>query len=88
MTRSINNLSDRELLEEIFKAQQEDHQKINKINSRQRFQFAMGVLKWTFYIAVAVGLYAFVQPYIENVTGVYSTLKEGAANINEIKSDI
>jgi hypothetical protein len=82
------NLTDRQLLEEIYKAQQEDHQKINRINRRLRFQFTMGILKWVFYISLAVGLYAFVQPYVENVTGIYSSLKEGAESINEIRSDI
>ncbi len=88
MIKSPHKLTDRQLLEEIFKAQQEDHQKISKIHSRIRFQFIFNVLKWVLYIGIAIGLYTFAQPYIENTFRIYQNLKEGAESLNEIRSEL
>lgn len=88
MSKSIKHLSDRELLELVYKAQQEDHQKIIKIHNRIKIQFAFNILKWAFYIGIAVALYILSQPFIQSSIEIYQNLKEGVDSINQFRSDL
>ncbi len=88
MTKSPKNLTDRELLESLYRLQQEDHEKIVKIHKRIRFQFIFNILKWILYIGIAVGLYTFIQPYIQNTLSIYQELRTGAENLSEIRNEL
>ena len=86
--KSLEKLTDRELLEAIYKAQQQDHQKIVKIHNRIKIQFAFNILKWVFYIVLAVIIYILSQPFIQSSIEVYQNLKEGVDSLNEIRSEL
>jgi hypothetical protein len=88
MSKPIENLSDRELLEEVYEQQIEQGKKINSIHKRYRFQFIFGIFKWIIYIGLAVGLYAYLQPFIENITNTYSNLQESAETIGELRAKL
>jgi len=82
---SFKEKSDRELLEELYLLVQENRKDIKKLRSRIRWQNIVGILKWVIYIGIAIGLYAYLQPFIISIGETFSSLKEGAASIEDLK---
>ena len=88
MSKSTENLTDRELLEEVYETQIEQGKKIASLYKRARFQNAFNILKWVVYIGLAVGLYSFLQPFVNNIGETYSSLQESAQTIGEIRAKL
>jgi len=88
MSNDLNDYTDRELLEIIYERQEEDRLKINKLYKRARLQWVFAILKWIIYIAIAVGIYAYLQPFIENIINTYSSLQESASSLGEIRKNL
>jgi hypothetical protein len=85
---SLNNKSDRELLEELYLLVEDNRQMIKGLRARVRWQNIIGILKWVIYIGVAVGLYTYLQPFVENITNTYSSLQDSASAIGEIRAKL
>jgi hypothetical protein len=85
---SLDNKSDREILEELYVLVREDHKNIQKLRNRIRWQNIFGVVKWFIWIGVAVGLYTYLQPIFDNVAETYSSLRESASTITELKGKL
>lgn len=85
---SLDNKTDREILEELYVLVREDHRNIQKLRNRIRWQNIFGVIKWFIWIGVAVGLYTYLQPFVENIGETYSTLRESTSVIMEIREKI
>ena len=81
----MKNKSDRELIEEVYLLVQENRHDIKKLRSRIRWQNIIGILKWVVYIGLAIGLYAYLQPFIESIIETFSSLKDGASSLKELQ---
>ncbi len=88
MSKPIDNLTDRELLEKVYEQQRADHKKISALHKMLKVQRLFTVLKWIFYIGIAVGLYSYLQPIIESGIETYRSIQDGAETIREIRNDI
>lgn len=86
MSRSIENMTDRELLEEIYERQEEDRKLLKGMRNRIRFQNFLGIMKWIIYIAIAVGLYTYLQPFFDSILDTYKSLQDSAQTVAEIKA--
>ena len=78
---------DRELAD-IKEMVEENNQMLRKLQTRARIGTTIRLIKWTVFILIALGVYSVAQPFIEQVSGAYSSIQESAATINEIKENI
>lgn len=82
---SDNRMTDRELLEEISAELRENTRMTRALLHRARFQNVAFFLKWLIYIGIAIGVYSYLSPFIDQLVETYSALQESANSINEIK---
>jgi hypothetical protein len=75
-------------LAEIKKLVKENHRILKKLHSRAKIGTAIHAAKWIVIILVALGIYTVIQPVIESVTGTYSSVKEAAETIAEVKASV
>lgn len=85
---SMENKSDRELLEEMYLLSKEDHKIVKSLQSRIRIQNVVNILKWVVYIGVAVGLYSYLQPFLNGIMDTYGALQDSTAAIGELKDKL
>lgn len=62
------------LLNENLRLAKENHRMLTKLYKYQRWQKASKLLYWIALIAVALGAYYYVKPYIQRVQNTYSDI--------------
>lgn len=60
------------LLEETFELAKENNEMLQSMKRSMQMARVMSILYWVFIIGSAVGAYYFIQPYVEQVTNIYS----------------
>lgn len=68
---------EKELLRKSVALEEENNDILRSMQRSMRIQRFLSILYWTFIIGSLFGLYYFIQPYIEQILGVYSGAKEG-----------
>jgi hypothetical protein len=71
---------------EIKEMVKENNKILKKIQAGNRWVIIMGFAKWIVYIAILVGTYAVLQPYLNQMIGLYSGIQESADTLSDIKS--
>jgi len=71
---------------EIKEMVKENNKILKKIQTGNRWVIIMGFAKWIVYIAILVGTYAVLQPYLNQMIGLYSGIQESADTLSDIKS--
>lgn len=71
---------------EIKKVVEENNKILRKIQAGNRWVIIMGFAKWIVYIAILIGTYAVLQPYLNQMVGLYSGIQESADTLSDIKS--
>jgi hypothetical protein len=74
---------EKNLLERTYKLAEENNGILKSIRRGNRFSIFMRLLYWVVIIGASVGAYYFIQPYINQVLGMYS---EAQSNIETMKS--
>jgi hypothetical protein len=64
--------SEKKLLSEIYRINQENNAYLRKIDRRQRYNTYWKVFLFILAVGSALGLYYVVQPYIDQVSDVYN----------------
>lgn len=62
----------KKLLENTFRLAEENNRMLHAMKRSMRMARVMSFLYWTFIIGSAVGAYYLIQPYIEQLQGIYS----------------
>lgn len=79
---------EKELFERSIALAEENNDILRSIQRSMRFSRVMSMIYWVFIIGSAVGAYYLIQPYIEQLMGVYggakSSLNGGIGNIGEL----
>lgn len=83
----------KKILEENLSLTKENHKILAGIRNAQRRANMYRLIYWIVIIAITLGAYYFVQPYIESLTGYYSAIsgiggdnaKEGVSSIPDFK---
>jgi hypothetical protein len=81
-------------LKQIKKIVLENNEILIGLRSRARYSTLFSIIRWTIYIGIAIGLFTFLRPVVDNFVDIYrdfvenlkvvSGLKESASNISDI----
>jgi hypothetical protein len=74
----------RELLEENLELARENNKMLLAMRRSMRIAHVMSFLYWTFIIGTAVGAYYFIQPYFDQLVGIYGGAKDGIDTVGEV----
>ncbi len=72
---------DRELLEKTFRLAEENNAMLRKIRRSMRWSWISRALYWVLLIGISIGAFYFVQPYIDQLMGVYGGIQGDVQNI-------
>ncbi|OGI82637.1 hypothetical protein A3E95_01535 [Candidatus Nomurabacteria bacterium RIFCSPHIGHO2_12_FULL_44_22b] len=73
----------RKLLEETLALAQENNKILHGMRRSMRMQRIMSFLYWIFIVGTALGAYYLIQPYIEQLMGVYSGAGDVLNNLKQ-----
>lgn len=83
---------EKDLLRKTIALEQENNEILRKMQRSMRIQRFLSILYWTFIIGSLLGLYYFIQPYIEQILNVYSGAKDsldtGVGTVNSVIDNI
>lgn len=67
----------KEKIEESLRLAEENNKMIRKMRRTLEWSRIMRIIYWLFIIAMALGAYYYIQPYVEQIKGAYSDAKDG-----------
>ncbi len=73
-------------LAEIKRTVEENNKLLKKIYAAGRWSIILGFVKWVVYIALIVGSYALLQPYLTQMMDTYAGIQESAGALSDIKN--
>jgi len=76
------NPQEKELLEETAGLARENNKILRSLRRSARVGQIIRVAYWVILIGASVGAYYYIQPYLEQLLGVYTGLQNGVGNIN------
>ena len=79
---------ERQLLIQTSRLVEENNKILRKMHRAALWGRLWHVLYWTVIIGASVGAYYFIQPYVEQVQGVYGGLKSDVQNVRGAASQI
>ncbi|SRR5258708_2126894 len=71
----MENSGDRDILERIFKLEQENYRILKAMRSSQRWSVFWGFLKSLFVVIPLVAGYFYLQPYLQAIWKTYSQVQ-------------
>lgn len=74
----------KKLLEETFNLAQENNKMLHSIRRSMRLARIMSFVYWALIIGSAVGAYYFIQPYIDQLIGIYGGAQSNLDSIGSI----
>ncbi len=74
----------KQLLEEALTLSKENNQMLRSMRRSMRFARFMSFLYWVIIIGSAVGAYYYIQPYIDQLMGVYGGAKSNLDDVGKI----
>jgi hypothetical protein len=75
---------EREMLEKSVALAEENNKMLHSLMRSMRWGRIARIVYWTLIIGSAVGAYYFVQPYIDQIIGVYGGTKNSLENVNSL----
>lgn len=75
---------ERELLNRSVRLGEENNKILRSMRRSQRWANVMNALYWVVIIGAAIGGYVLIQPYIEQVKGVYNGAKSELNNVSNM----
>lgn len=77
---------EKNLIEETAKLTQENNKILRGIQSAARWERFFGAIKWIIIIGLTVGAYYYIQPYLETLLKVYSSVGGPVPNISVLEN--
>lgn len=68
------DFEEKELIKKTFRLAEENNKILRKMRSSMRWGRAFRILYWIIIIGATVGAFYYIQPYIDQLMGVYSGL--------------
>jgi len=78
------NPEEKVLLERTLKLSEENNQILRAIQRSMRLARIMSIVYWVFIIGSAIGAYYLIQPYLEQLMGIYSGTKDSIGGFSNI----
>ncbi len=82
------NPDERKLLSETYELAKENNEILRKMRRAARWARGFRIFYWTVIIVLSVGAYYVIQPYVDQLTSVYGTLKTQIDNIHKAAGKI
>jgi hypothetical protein len=77
------NPEEKKLLEDTFALTQENNKMLHSMRSHMRVQRIMSIFYWVFIIGSAVGAYYLIQPYVDQMIGIYGNASDVLQNFGQ-----
>ena len=74
---------EKKLLEETLELAKENNQILHSMRRSMRFQRMMTILYWVLIVGSAVGAYYFIQPYVDQMIGIYNGASGALNNLKQ-----
>lgn len=68
------DFEEKELIKKTFRLAEENNKILRKMRSSMRWSRAFRIVYWVIIIGAAIGAFYYIQPYIDQLVGVYSGL--------------
>ena len=73
----------KKLLQDTLELSKENNQMLQSMRRSMRIARLMSIVYWVFIIGSAVGAYYFIQPYVDEVIGIYGSTSEVLKGFNK-----
>jgi len=83
----MNSNVDKELTK-IRELVETNNRILKNLQTRARLHTVFQAIKWVVIILAALGIYTFIQPFLQSLIDVYQSIQESAATITEIKNNL
>jgi len=75
---------EKNLLKKVFKLSEENNHMLHTIRGIQKRQFFFSIVRWLFIIGISIGLFYFVQPFVDNFVNFTTEIKASFDKMTEI----
>lgn len=79
---------ERQILIQTHRMVEENNQLIRKMRRAALWGRLWHILYWVIIIGASLGAYYFIQPYVEQVQGVYGGLKQDLTNVRGTVNEV
>ncbi len=79
---------DKKLLQETLALAQENNKMLRSLRRSMIWGRVMSFLYWALIIGSAVGAYYFIQPYVDQLIGVYGGAKSNLDSVNSLLKNL
>jgi hypothetical protein len=79
---------ERELLNRALELEEDNNKILHSMRRSQRISNIFRVVYWVFIIGSAVGAYYFIQPYVDQIMGLYGGAKNNLDSVGELLKNI
>ena len=76
---------ERQILIQTHRMVEENNTLLRRMRRTALFGTVFRVFYWAIIIALSFGAYFFIQPYIDQLTGVYGGIKGSMDRVNQVK---
>ena len=77
-------LENNEILKETFELAKENNKMLRKVRGVQKRQFFWSILKILIVIGIALGSFYFLEPYVNKMMDLYSSISGTGQKVNNI----
>lgn len=71
----------------MYELLEDTNKRVKRLERHARMATIGSLLKWIVYIAIAVGSYYYIQPYIEKVAAMYNQIQNTSSDVEQLKTD-
>ncbi len=79
---------ERQLLIQTHRMVEENHTLLRKMHRSALFGQVFHILYWVAIIGLSLGAYYFIQPYVDQIQGVYGGLKGDVQNVKNATNQL
>lgn len=71
-------------LKKITKLTEENNEMLHSVERRSRIAVLWSIFRWVFVVAIAIGAFYYIQPYLEKVMEIYQSLTGNKLDLMQI----
>ncbi len=79
---------DKEILDKTYELAESNNRMLKSLYRSNQVNRVMRAVYWLFIVGASFGAYYFIQPYLESVLGVYSSMSGKVGDINNVLESV
>ncbi len=80
--------SDEDKIDEIYRLVKKNNSMIKRMHDAQKRAFIFRLIKWFVVIALAVAVYVYIEPYVDQFEGLYENFKETSEKTQDFLENV